>query len=70
MKSEKVFFSLKFFIVLYRVIQFYRNVGVRLNGGGEGIAEAPRSVWRIRSCEYFMKKIGAEVAHYPFFLRN
>jgi hypothetical protein len=40
-------------------------VGVHLNGGGEGIAEAPRSVWRTRFYEYFMETLGADMAHYP-----
>lgn len=41
MKSEKVFFSLKFFIVLYRVIQFYRNVGVASTAGAKALPKPP-----------------------------
>jgi hypothetical protein len=44
MEREITLFLFKSFIVLNKVIPFYRIVGGRHNGGGEGIADAPRSV--------------------------
>jgi hypothetical protein len=41
MKNEKVFFSLKFFIVLYKVIPFYRNVGVASTAGAKALPKPP-----------------------------
>jgi hypothetical protein len=40
------------------------HCGGRHKGGGEGIAKTPGSVRTTRSHEYFMEKIGVEMAHY------
>ena len=68
MKNEKVLFFIKIFHRSLQGNTVLSQCGGRLNGGDEGIAEAPRSVRRARSCEYFMKKLGAEMAHYPNFI--
>jgi hypothetical protein len=65
MKSEKVFFFIKIF---HRSLQRqYRSSALwgSPQRQDEGIAGAPWSVRRTRSCEYFMIKLGAENGIFP-----
>jgi hypothetical protein len=41
MKSEKVLFSIKFFIVLCKIILFYRNAGVAPTAGAKALPKPP-----------------------------
>jgi hypothetical protein len=64
-KVKKYFVFVKIFRRSLKGNTVLSQCGGRFNGGGEGIAKAPRSVGRTRFYEYFMEKLGAEMAHYP-----